>query len=153
MKKLLFVCFFGVVALNACKTAKSTKKSEAETKPTVTTESVISTPVISKDTIVKKDPGPKYDLIVSFFSIGAGIDGQSVKILDDFIVNFQKDKNVIINYEANAWGREGETDYCFTLTNLSKEVAEKFTVNVKSFFSNNQLIRMSENAYFTHKRK
>ena len=97
MKKLLFVCFFGVVALNACKTAKSTKKSEAETKPTVTTESVIITPVISKDTIVKKDPGPKYDLIVSFFSIGAGIDGQSVKILDDFIVNFRKDKNVIIN--------------------------------------------------------
>ncbi len=140
-----------VVSLYACKTSKSNKKNE--TISAKSTESLVTDSVVIKDTVAKKDQGPMYDLIVSFISIGSGIDGKSVKILDNFIIAFQQDKNVIITYKRIAWGREGETEYCFSLANLSKEMKEKFTVNVKSYFLDNQLIALYENEYFTHKMK
>jgi hypothetical protein len=142
---LLFLAISSGIAFNGCKCCRKHKTENA----TATTQegNSQSTPVKANQ------DGPKYDLIVSFISIGAGTDSKGKQQLNDFIANFQNDKKVTLKYEDFAWGREGEEDFCFTFNNLSAELKEKFVVNVKDMFLNNTLVRVGENEYFVHKRK
>ena len=57
--------------------------------------------------------------IVSFYSTGSGIDRGEPEKLKSYIEQFGKKINREIGYSEMHWGREGETDYCFPLKELS----------------------------------
>ncbi len=87
-----------------------------------------------------------YDLIISFYSKGEGIDQKSKDKFDEFLANFEN-KNNLQNYKyAVSWGREGEIDYCLNLTRLSAENKEKFIKEAKNLRQDSDLVHLSENA-------
>ena len=59
-----------------------------------------------------------YPVTVSFYSIGEGTDGSAITRFKEFILEFNTKESVLLAYETNPWGREGEVDYCFKLEEL-----------------------------------
>lgn len=62
----------------------------------------------------------------SFYSIGSGIDRRTKSEYDTFFGKFQDDTKANLNRQVFKWGKEGEIDYCFNLTNLSSDIKTKF---------------------------
>ncbi|MEZ5173384.1 MAG: hypothetical protein R2850_07710 [Bacteroidia bacterium] len=59
-----------------------------------------------------------YSLLVSFYSIGSGIDHKVAKEYDNFIKSFEAEHTDEILVERIHWGREGELDFCMRFTGL-----------------------------------
>lgn len=58
----------------------------------------------------------KFDFVVSFASIGAGIDDQTRSDVVALLENLGDD----VHYTEVPWGMEGEVDYCIDLTEEAK---------------------------------
>lgn len=88
----------------------------------------------------------KTRLVVSFTSIGAGIDMATE-------ANFRKwlSKHPDVTYSVNPWGREGERDYCFELKNKRSESQAEFIKEVRKFFGSNDRVNIQENVVCEHK--
>jgi hypothetical protein len=86
-------------------------------------------------------------LVVSFYSIGGGIDeklhGEFVKFLDSYPKK--------IAYDPTYWGREGEVDYCLKLSGLSSSEQDNFLKKAKEMLSKSTLVHVYENATCVHK--
>ena len=78
--------------------------------------------------------------VVSFISIGAGIDRDTVKEFEDFLSTKYPD----ISYEANPAGYEGERDYCFDLSDLSEEQQAAFREESTQILQKSKLVQISE---------
>lgn len=78
--------------------------------------------------------------VVSFISLGAGIDRDTVKEFEEFL----KTKYPDLSYEANPAGYEGERDYCFDLSNLSPEQQAAFRQDSTQILHKSQLVQISE---------
>ncbi len=83
----------------------------------------------------------KYPVKVSFISYGAGTDAKADKVFDAFIKNYSK----TLAYEKTGWGREGEHDYCFKLTELKARKQKKFIAKLKAEMKPYELVRITEN--------
>lgn len=114
--------FFG---LSSCKTKVSSSKSK----------DVQSAPVKSET----------YSLVITFFSIGTGVDYKTKKIFDEWTINFEQKIGKKISLESYPWGREGEVDECISLENLSTSQKKEFLLEAKKILSNSKLIRIEEN--------
>lgn len=68
---------------------------------------------------------------IEFYSKGAGIDFRAKKLLEEFIVNYTESNKVSIPYTIKKYGREGETNFVFDVSKLSKNEAAKFQEAVK----------------------
>lgn len=79
--------------------------------------------------------------IVSFYSPGNGIDRNAKNKFDAFLKKFEP----TLAYTTTKWGREGEVDYCFDLTELSAEQQEAFIASAKELLSTSKKVRFSEN--------
>jgi hypothetical protein len=90
-------------------------------------------------------PNKSFDLIITFSSRGEGINGDARKSLDEYIKHFESNKNVQINYHMKSWGREGETDYCFNLSNLNSTDQNDFVSQAKELLKSANLVSISEN--------
>lgn len=92
---------------------------------------------------VKKDADGNliYPVKVSFISIGAGTDGESIVKFNDFITNYKP----ALKVEKSPWGREGEVDFCFELTELKVKQQQQFIKEVKNLFAGKDLVRVAEN--------
>lgn len=71
-------------------------------------------------------PDTIYRLSVSFISIGAGIDRKAKPQYSKYIIEFAQKNKIKLNCEIVNWGREGEVDYCFELTELDEKQQELF---------------------------
>lgn len=80
-------------------------------------------------------------LVVSFISKGEGTDGKKIEALETYSNNHKK-KPV---YNVQPWGREGERDYSFKLTELSKSEQIDFIVNVKKLMAGSDMANVQEN--------
>ncbi len=78
--------------------------------------------------------------VVSFISIGAGIDRDTVKEFEDFLNTKYPD----LSYEANPAGYEGERDYCFDLSDLSEEQQAVFREESTHILQKSKLVQISE---------
>ena len=83
---------------------------------------------------------------VSFISIGAGIDYKAKAKFDAFVIDFGKRNGGKLKFETVGWGREGETDYCFALTELNARQQGAFVQESKALLKDNELVQMTENA-------
>lgn len=82
-----------------------------------------------------------YRLIVSFISKGAGSDPAKRQAFLNYVNQHPKKPN----YVSVPWGREGETDYCFTLKKLSKREQKAFIHHIKKMIGHSDLIQLMEN--------
>ncbi len=135
MKNLFFL--IAIITLFAC---NSTKKLTNKNTTTSTTQSTITT-----DT--------NYRFSVSFISIGAGTDKKAKQQYIQYITEYEQKNKVKLNYETTNWGREGEVDYCFKLTELDKKKQELFIIETKEILKSSSLVRYKENATCRHKKK
>jgi hypothetical protein len=85
-------------------------------------------------------------LIVSFYSICCGIDGKAKEKLETFIKNYERAKGKRLTKEAIRWGKEGEVDYCFRLSELSPGEQKRFISKIRLLLKQSKLVHITENA-------
>ena len=133
MKNLLFLV--SLVSLNclSCKSNKETVKSDENT-PTLVLNTA-NAPVT-------------YRLIVSFISKGAGTDSEKRTAFLAYVNSHPKKPA----YKTVIWGREGEADYCFNLSEFaSKKELISFIDDIKKMAAGTDMVHISENAECPHK--
>jgi hypothetical protein len=83
----------------------------------------------------------KYAVVISFISIGSGIDGVSYGKIDSLIKNNPKKPTV-----ARArTGREGESTMSLELKELSKKEKKAFIKEVEKLAANKNLVKIQKN--------
>ena len=132
--KLLDIVILSVLFFAACRSGKSN---------TPDSKLITTLPLMSDTTLItKSDTLP---LIVQFYSIGEGINSESKVVMDVFITQQEKKLNTTIGYQTFAWGREGEFDCCFRLSNLNMKQRKDFTAELNKQFNEKSLVHVSEN--------
>lgn len=91
----------------------------------------------------------KYRLVVSFVSKGTGTDSEKRKKFLEFVDTHAKKPA----YKTVAWGREGESDYCFNLHELSKKEQAEFVSEVKKITAGSEIIFVDEHATCKHQNR
>lgn len=129
MKKLIFV--LSAVALIACKNGEKATKNESDMKS--------SNP--QEQTDPKNDPNKA---IVSFISMGAGIDHKMKTKFEEGLASFNKENNLDLKPELRHWGREGEIDLIFDMKNLSTKQRNAFNSFVKETIGDSQMVNFKE---------
>lgn len=127
MKNVIFL--IAMFTLFACNSAKN-----------VTDKKTINS--TNQDTI---SADINYRFSVSFISIGSGIDKQSKHKYDQYITEYEQKNKLQLSYETINWGREGEVDYCFKLTELDKKKQKLFIIETKEILKTSSLVRYKEN--------
>jgi len=93
-----------------------------------------------------------YDVILSFTSMGEGIDDSTKGKIDTLIMNFNNQNHLMIKPGIVNWGREGERDYNFLLKNLSTVKKKEFISAIKETISDSEITIMHLNQEAVHKR-
>jgi hypothetical protein len=127
--KIIFLAF-------AFTSACHSEKKSADVKPADTPKQVQAA---SDDLIALNN------LVVSFYSIGSGINEGAKGKLENFIDDYISKTNTKITYKKLAWGREGETDYCIELAVMNNGQRAKFVSSVNTLLQGEKLIHLLEN--------
>ncbi|HET7817863.1 MAG TPA: hypothetical protein VFL70_01010 [Bacteroidia bacterium] len=143
MKAIIYTSFLLVLLFFAgsCKSKKNTGAIDG--KPEKST--IVSNQTGSNTTQV--NTSTPYRVIVSFISIGEGID-HSIKGEFEKLISSHSPK---INYEAIHWGREGEVDYCLNLLELPEKEQSDFVNKIKKLLTTSKLVNILENKPCIHK--
>ncbi len=133
MKKIFFLASLVSLACISCKSKKEAVKTTENTANTVNTSS---------------DKPVTYRLIVSFISKGAGTDSDKRTAFLAYVDGHALKPA----YKTVTWGREGETDYCFNLSELtSKKDMVTFIEEVRKIAAGSDMMNVTENAECQHK--
>ena len=136
MKQLFFLASLVSLACISCKSKKEATKTDENSAKTAIAPAA-EAPVV-------------YRLLVSFISKGAGTDSEKRTAFLAYVDGHPSK----ISYKTITWGREGETDYCFNLSELSgKKDMVAFIESVKKIAASSDRIIVSENAECHHKGK
>ncbi len=134
MKQLFFLASLVSLACISCKSKKEVAKT-TESSTTTAVAPAAEAPVV-------------YRLLVSFISKGAGPDSEKRTAFLAYVDGHPSK----IAYKTVTWGREGETDYCFNLSELSgKKDMVAFIESIKKIAASSDRIIVSENAECQHK--
>lgn len=136
----IIIVAFSILFFANCKTSKSGKVAQ--------NSKVIETNANAKEQL----SADSYRYIVSFISIGGGPDIKLLKKFKDLLDSYGQQVNKQISPEIYNWGREGESDYCFKLSELSVQQQKEFIDLSNKIFTNSKLVRASENEACRHKR-
>lgn len=135
MKRLFFLAALVSLSCISCKAKKETAKTSEPAPPAANLSATQENPKI-------------YRLIVSFKSKGAGTPSEQRSAFLNYVDNHPQKPA----YQTVLWGREGESDYCFDLNELSsKKDLVVFLEEVKKITSGTDLVDISENAECQHK--
>jgi hypothetical protein len=94
---------------------------------------------------MQNDTASLRNLSFSFYSRGSGPDNKARQTFDDFLNKFESSNQVKLAYDKVSWGREGEYDLCFGLSELSPELASEFAKGAKQTLDGKQ-VRIKENS-------
>lgn len=83
--------------------------------------------------------------IVSFYSKGSGPDYEAKKLFLEFINKYQEENKIQLKYNSTKWGREGEEDFCFPLTELNAKKQLSFIEEIKNVLKGSNLVNYREN--------
>ena len=132
MKKIFFLASLVSLACISCKAKKEAVK---------TSDSAAAISNIPDAPIT-------YRLIVSFISKGAGTNSEKRTAFLAYVDGHAKKPA----YKTVTWGREGETDYCFNLAELTaKKDLITFIDDIKKIAAGSDMLLISENAECAHK--
>lgn len=87
-----------------------------------------------------------YRLIVSFISKGAGTDSELRPKFLSYVEQHPKKPK----FEMIKWGREGEGDYCFTLSELNSKEQKEFVTEIKTMMGKSDMVHIAENSERLH---
>ncbi len=146
-----------VFLLFACKnTEKSTQASNPKIETKLQVENPVQTAVIenkeeikSKESTNNQSNNPEteiYSLVVSFYSIGGGIDRAVAQEFDYLIKDFQEQFGENFVSERVSWGREGEVDYFIQLGKLKTASFDSFKSRAGIILKKTDRVHSKENA-------
>ena len=139
MKNLFFLAAVSSLALSTI-SCKSKKES---------TSSSTATASASTEPATNDSKPVTYRLIVSFISKGAGTDSPKRTAFLEYIAKHPKKPA----YKEMRWGREGEADYGFMLTELdAKKELTGFIEDIKKIADGSDMMVISENTTSLHVR-
>ncbi|MBK6835351.1 MAG: hypothetical protein IPG89_14215 [Bacteroidetes bacterium] len=129
MKKIiLMISVIALITGTSCKSKEKASKDESSTTSTSNTKNVQS--------------DKKHRFIVSFFSIGTGLDSDAYTKFENFVKNHPSKPA----YDSYRWGREGEVDIVFNLKEFKKAADQtKFIEELKKAIGDSDRVRYSEN--------
>jgi hypothetical protein len=139
---LIAVLFAGV----SCKSSKNTANAStgnASSNAQTTNEQKTNKVTLAAD---------EYRFIVSFISFGGGPDFKTVEAFKKYIEEYNEKHKKKAVVETFPWGREGESDYCFKLADLSETEQENFINGAGTILAKSDRVRASQNSKCTHKR-
>lgn len=87
-----------------------------------------------------------YRLVVSFISHGAGVDSKAKDQVNEVINKWRIAKSVDLKAQRPKWGREGESDICSGLDELTEADRSKFIGEVRTAVGTNDRVVITENA-------
>ena len=146
-----------IFLLFAC---KNTEKSTQASNPKIETSPQVENPSKNSDTEKKDElkskdsstgqneiPQPEnYSLVVSFYSIGSGIDRPVAQEFDYLVKDFQEQFGEDFIAERVSWGREGEVDYCIQLGKLKPTASASFKSRADIILRKTERVHSKENA-------
>lgn len=127
MKKITILALAAISFLFTDCKSKSSSKSSAAT--------VAETPTSNGEQKVK------YRLVVSFTSIGSGIDGPKYDAIETYVKNHPKKPA----YDILPYGREGERDFCFNLKEMNSSEQKSFIEEIKKLAQGSDRVKVNEN--------
>ena len=139
---------------------KNTEKSTQASNPKIETSPQVGNPsknavIENKEEVKSKEsstnqnqiPQPEnYSLVVSFYSIGSGIDRPVAQEFDYLVKDFQEQFGEDFIAERVSWGREGEVDYCIQLGKLKKASLDSFKSRADLILKKTDRVHSKENA-------
>jgi len=152
MKSNLIV-LLSLFALISCRENKNTSNgkpqtTEAQQNDPRASENSSSNPAIpvddtsSGEKVIRQQGESLMPFIISFYSIGQGIDrGQKEKLMA-YLESHEKRTGKKMEYSEVHWGREGETDFCFPMIGFSDSEVTDFIKGAK------QALNTAEHVHF-----
>jgi len=134
MKNLLFILLIATTGMYACKKSEQAMGAEKILPSNSENDNIKSNAEILG-----------YDMVISFISIGAGIDTKLKDKIDNFLISFNKENNTDVTPVKKGWGREGEIDYNFTLKNLSTSQKKKFISSIEELAGGSDMVHITFN--------
>ncbi|MBI4931886.1 MAG: hypothetical protein HY841_14080 [Bacteroidetes bacterium] len=141
-----------LLSVDSCQNKKSAPTdSSAYTTPQqqTTTTSAPTQTIIPQPINGPANPKEENErFVVSFYSIGQGIDSKVNEEFVKFLDTYPNPKK--INYSPSHWGREGEVDYCLTLKELTPAEQTEFVKKATELLAKSKLVHTKENAKCDH---
>ena len=133
MKLLNIIALLVFMSMISCRENKNTSSNKSQTSATQQPASTTQDTSV-ESSVENENPKPGDSLmavIVSFYSIGQGIDRGQTEKLKGYLQTYEKRSGKKIEYSVVYWGREGETDFCFPLTGFSDNQVIDFLKGAK----------------------
>ncbi len=145
----IFACKSNKENAASKKTVESTSSVQVPTSTFPQTEGMSSVPVTKENTKQEE----LYRLSVVFYSIGSGTENNYMRAFEDYIGTYAGNVGKNIDYLKTPWGREGETDYCLLLNELSGDEQGNFIAGAKAVLDSAKWVHIYENQPCAHKPK
>ena len=155
-KKINTMKYFSIIALalvlgTSCKSPKEGSTVATDTSKTgtqgTTATTTASTP---KNAGTATAADSLYRLTVSFYSIGSGTEHEFITGFEDKIGSYSAKIGKNIDYSKSHWGREGETDFCLSLKELTNDQQAEFVEITKNYLKDAKWVHVNENAPCLH---
>jgi hypothetical protein len=135
--RITICLIFAVVFFSCCK-SKQNGVSTPPAKPAP------SAPLPTSDEVEAQKQAYN-NVVISFYSIGEGVNAKAIEAIENFIGEYSKKINKAIPYSKIAWGREGEVDYCILLTELKPDERKIFVDESRRLARQFELTHFFEN--------
>ena len=122
---------FCVIALMGCKPKQNAPSSPQA--PTQTSDEI------------QDQKNALNNLVISFYSKGSGSNQAAVQTIENFLEEYSTKTTNPIPYSKVAWGREGEVDFCISLSGLGAGEKKNFIDNIRMLVKQYELINFLEN--------
>lgn len=135
MKIQLFITLLVISCSMACKTHRKDSQTDVD-KATTAKDSTAAVVDQAPDT---------FRVVISLISIGEGTDPEGMGKVARFLDNYEKQTGKKPVYSSQRWGREGEMDLNFMLTELNPKEQADFVEQLQKAMTGQQLILVTEN--------
>lgn len=125
-------------------------KQENTANPTIVSNDVVDPS--KPETQSKESSDAIIRLLVSFYSVGGGIDIKTGQAFDNFISAYKTNSGKPITFERVPWGREGELDYCISFSTLSLDETSLFIEASKAKIKDCKMVHFKLNGECKRKR-
>ncbi len=130
--------FASILALTVFCCSCCSQKTSGITEQKINSSEVTQT----KDSVAANN----YRFIVDFYSIGEGVEGEQIKLFKNFITDYGKKIKKEIAFEESYWGREGETNICLKLSELSPTDQLNFITEAKNALKSARWVHFFEDS-------
>lgn len=156
MRNIIFLLTISAVLVScSCKQQKNVTEIQPPVvvKPSETTETTQQPNTLSTSApiIIEEDAdanATSFRLMVSFTSIGEGVDAAAGDKLIEIIKQHELEFGMPLRYDRFQRGREGEYVMCFKLLNGDEKSKNNFIDKVKEALGKNKLVIITENGTY-----